>query len=75
MDLVNAENVEPQEVDISALEEQWFNHLDLYNLSETECVDKQLQATIIQTSQHFDVADYIKLSVLKSSLVQFFTSK
>jgi len=64
MDLVNAENVEPQEVDISALEEQWFNHLDLYDLSEIEHVDEELQATIIQTSQCFDVTYYVKLVTL-----------
>jgi hypothetical protein len=61
MDLVNADNIEPQEVDMSALEEQWFNHPDPYDLSETERVDEELQATIIRTSQRFDVADYVKL--------------
>ena len=62
MDLVHADNVEPQDADISVLEEQWFNHPDLYDLSETEHVDEELQATMIQTSQHFDVADYMKLN-------------
>ena len=61
MDLVNADNVEPQEVDISVLEEQWFNHPDPYDLSETERVDEELQATIIRSSRRFDVADYVKL--------------
>ena len=42
MNLVNADNVEPQEVDSLALEEQWFNHLDLYDLLETNHVDEQL---------------------------------
>ena len=35
MDLVNADNIEPHEVDIPALEE----HSDSYDLSETERVD------------------------------------
>ena len=50
MGLVNAGNVEPQEVDISVLEEQWFNHPDLYDLLETEHMDEELQAMIIQSS-------------------------
>lgn len=42
MNLVNADNVEPQDVDLLALEEQWYNHLDPYDLSETKHVDEQL---------------------------------
>ena len=39
--------------DILVLEEQWLNHPDLYDLSETEHVDEELQATIIRTSDSF----------------------
>ena len=55
----NADNVEPQEVDILVMEEQWFNHPDLYDLLETECVDKELQATIIGTSQHQEILEIL----------------
>jgi hypothetical protein len=48
MDLVNADNVEPHEVDISLLEEQWFNNPDPCDLSEYDRVDEALQATVIR---------------------------
>jgi hypothetical protein len=62
MGLINADNVEPREVDVAALEEQWFNNPDLYNLAETERVDEALQTTIIRTSQRFDITDHVKLN-------------
>ena len=42
----NADNVEPQEADILVLEAQWFNHPDLYDFSETERTNEELQAMI-----------------------------
>ena len=61
MDLVNTDNVKPHEVDIPVLQEQWFNNPDSYDMSETDHVDNALQSTIIRSSQHFDIANYIKL--------------
>ena len=62
MDLINADNVEPHNVDIAALEEQWFNKPDPYDLAETERVDDALQPPIIRFSRRFDTADYVKLN-------------
>ena len=62
MDLANTNNVEPHKVDIPVLQEQWFNNPDSYDMSETDGVDNGLQSSIIQSSQHFDIADYIKLN-------------
>ena len=44
----NVDNVEPQEADILVLEEQWFNHPDPYDFSETERMNEELQAMISQ---------------------------
>ena len=62
MDLINADNVEPHDVDIAALEEQWFNNSDPYDLAETERVDDALQPPIIRFSRRFDTTDYVKLN-------------
>ena len=45
MDLLNAENVEPQGT--AAREELWFNNPDPYDLNETDRVDPVLQETVI----------------------------
>jgi hypothetical protein len=60
MDLLNAENIEPADVDITGQEQQLLNHPDPYDLEETEHVDKALRPTIIRSSFSFDIAQYIK---------------
>ena len=61
MDLVNADNVEPQVADMAAMEELWFNNPDPYDLDETDRTDPVLQETVTRSSTRFDVADYVKL--------------
>ncbi len=61
MDLLNAENVEPQSEDSAAMEEFWFNNPDPYDLAETERIDPALQETVIQSSTRFEIATYVKL--------------
>ncbi|KAF8871936.1 hypothetical protein CPB84DRAFT_1753800 [Gymnopilus junonius] len=62
MDLVNADNVEPRDVDVAALEEQLFNHPDPYDLAETERIDLALQEVTIRSSERFDIGDFVKLN-------------
>ena len=62
MDLLNVDNVEPQEsLDTAAMEEFWFNNPDSYDLNETEWTNPVLQETVIQSSTQFDIANYVKL--------------
>ena len=61
MDLLNSDNIEPANVDISEQEQQLFNHPDPYDLEETEHVDDALRPTIVRSSFSFDIAQYIKL--------------
>ena len=67
MDLLNADNIEPADVDIAGQEQQLFNHPDLYDLEETEHVDEALQPTIIRSSVNFDISQYIKFEDPKLS--------
>jgi hypothetical protein len=60
MDLLNADNIEPADVDIAGQEQQLFNHPDPYDLEETERVDEALRPTIIRSSISFDISQYIK---------------
>ena len=59
MDLVNTDNVEPQ--DTLAMEEFWFNNQDPYDLNETDRIDPVLQENVTRSSTQFDVANYVKL--------------
>jgi hypothetical protein len=63
MDLLNADNVEPQPdvADTAAMEEFWFNNPDPYDLSETDHVDPDLQETVMRSSTRFDIGKYVKL--------------
>ena len=61
MDLLNAENIEPADVDITGQEQQLFNHPDPYDLEEAEPVDEALRPTVIRSSFSFNIAKYIKL--------------
>lgn len=61
MDLLNADNVEPQVADAAAMEEFWFSSPDPYDLDETNRVDPVLQETVFRSSTRFDVANYVKL--------------
>jgi hypothetical protein len=65
MDLVNTENIEPHEVDVTTLEDLWFNNPDPYDLAETERIDEALQYTAetltARSSLRFDIADYVQL--------------
>ena len=61
MDLLNADNIEPADVDIAGREQQLFNHPDPYDLDETERVDEALRPTIVRSSLSFDIAKYIKI--------------
>jgi len=66
MDLLNAENVDPSEVNTAAMEEQLFNHPDPYNLDETDSprISDTLQIwsqTIVRSRVRFDITDYVKL--------------
>lgn len=60
MDLLNADNIEPTDVDIAGREQQLFNNPDPYDLEETERVDEALRPTVIRSSFSFDIAQYIK---------------
>jgi len=63
MDLVNAKNVDPKDIDTAQWEEYLFNHPDPYDLDEVDRVDKVLQAPpVVRSSQRFDISDYVKLS-------------
>ena len=62
MDLLNAENIEPADVDITGQEQQLFNHPDPYDLEEAECVDEALRPTVIRSSFSFNIAKYIKFN-------------
>ena len=57
MDLVNTDNVEPQ--DTLAMEEFWFNNQDPYDLNETDRIDPVLQENVTRSSTQFDVANYV----------------
>ena len=75
MDLLNAENVDPQ--DSALMEEVWFNNLDPYDLAETECTDPALWETVIQrSSTRFDITSYVKLndSKLKALIMEVDTA-
>lgn len=65
VDLLNAENVEPQDVDTNLIEEHLFNHPDPYDLAEVERVDDALQQVVFRSSSRFDIADFIKLDDAK----------
>jgi hypothetical protein len=60
MDLLNAENVDPTDVDTAAIEDRLFNHPDPYDLDETDRVDEALQANVTRSSTRLDIADYVK---------------
>jgi len=61
MDLVNADNIEPKDVDIAVMEEQLFNNPDPYDLAETEHIDPALQEHTTRSSTRFEVGNFIKL--------------
>jgi len=63
LDLLNAENIDPKDTDVAALEEHLFNNPDPYDLDETERVDEALQSLpfVTRSSIRFDVADFVKL--------------
>ena len=62
MDLVNADNIEPKDVDIAVMEEQLFNNADPYDLVETEHIDPALQEHTTRSSTRFEVGNFIKLN-------------
>jgi len=62
MDLVNADNIEPKDVDIAVMEEQLFNNADPYDLVETEHIDPALQERTMCSSTRFEVGNFIKLN-------------
>ena len=77
MDLLNSNNIEPNEINTTAMEEQLFNNPDPYNLNETDSthIDVALQPssqTIIRSRVRFDIANYIKLDdpILKNLISQ-----
>ena len=62
MDLLNTNSIEPQEPqDMEAMEELWFNNTDPYDLAEIDCLNPDLQETVIQSSTQFKIANYVKL--------------
>ena len=67
MDLINADNIEPREIDINVMEEQLFNAPDPYDLAEVDSdrIDEELKATIIRSSNRFNIAQYVKLNDVK----------
>lgn len=62
MDLLNSDNIEPSEVNTTAMEEQLFNNPDPYNLDETDSthVDDAPQF-VVRSRVRFDIANYVKL--------------
>ena len=62
MDLLNTDSIKPQEPqDTEAMEELWFNNPDPYDLAEIDCLDPDLQETVVQSSTWFEIANYVKL--------------
>ncbi|KAG6864087.1 hypothetical protein C0991_012595 [Blastosporella zonata] len=39
MDLLNEDNISPEEVNIERLKAEWFENLDPYDLAESDCLD------------------------------------
>lgn len=74
MDLVNTENLEPREVDITVLEESLFNNPDPYDLGETDRVDDELNIPdfVMRTSTHFEIRDIVQLG--NEKLIQLITN-
>ncbi|KAK7029203.1 hypothetical protein R3P38DRAFT_3516264 [Favolaschia claudopus] len=67
LDLLNDDDVAPQDVDREALEQALFNQPDPYDLAETDRVDSSINsntlpvATVIRSSTHWAVEDFIRL--------------
>ena len=62
VDLLNTDSIKPQEPqDIEAMEELWFNNPDPYDLAEIDCLDPDLQATVVWSSTWFEITNYVKL--------------
>lgn len=61
MDLINENNLEPNDIDITMMEEQLFNHPDPYDLAETERIDPALQEITIRSSTCFEVGNFVRL--------------
>ncbi|KAF5313790.1 hypothetical protein D9619_013706 [Psilocybe cf. subviscida] len=70
---VNTSNLEPTDVDSSALEERLFCNPDPYDLAETDRVDAALQCNdlTVQSSVHFEIDNIIKLD--EEKLVKLIT--
>ncbi|KAF8882605.1 hypothetical protein CPB84DRAFT_1851161 [Gymnopilus junonius] len=67
LDLLNTENIAPNEADIEALEEELFNQPDPYDLAKTDQADAALDddIPITRSSTRFDIAEFIKLDDAK----------
>ncbi|KAJ6542136.1 hypothetical protein B0H10DRAFT_1970690 [Mycena sp. CBHHK59/15] len=67
LDLLNDNDVAPQDVDREALEQALFNQPDPYDLAETDRVDNTISSSletvprVIRSSTHWAVEDYIRL--------------
>ena len=70
MDLLNDEDVSPQDVNREALEQALFNQPDLYDLSETDRVDNAISAEpgpvpmVVRSATHWAVEEFIRLDSL-----------
>ncbi|KAJ6609473.1 hypothetical protein B0H10DRAFT_2064033 [Mycena sp. CBHHK59/15] len=67
LDLLNDDDVSPQDVDREALEQALFNQPDPYDLNETDRVDSTISADpstaprVIRSSTHWAVQEYVRL--------------
>jgi hypothetical protein len=65
LDLLNNNNVAPQDVNHKALDQALFNQPDLYDLAETDCMNNIISSSVdtipsvIRSSMHWAVKDYI----------------
>ncbi|KAJ6558950.1 hypothetical protein B0H10DRAFT_2120267, partial [Mycena sp. CBHHK59/15] len=67
LDLLNDDDVSPQDVDREVLEQALFNQPDPYDLNETDRVDSTISADpstaprVIRSSTHWAVQEYVRL--------------
>jgi hypothetical protein len=65
LDLLNDDNVAPQEGDREALEQALFNQPDPYDLGETDRVEKAISSAldamprVIRSTTHWAVKEYV----------------
>lgn len=64
LDLLNDDDVAPQDVDREALEKALFDVADPYDLDETARIDAAISASapvVLRSTTHWAVAEYIRL--------------